>query len=504
MITSNPVLFNIFKYLGIILFIISIILFCKIASNATKEKQISKEYLKGKNKFLIGSFLSLVVSIDLFTLSYYLNPITSEYFKNAEILAPNFLKILLIIFVAFVFSSVLYALMCSFTYYFFLESSQKNSKKALVVFLVNLLIFVGTLILYGEVNSPYLRYPLCNRIYIGTKGILLVTSYIGYNWAPAPSEGFGIQIAFYALCILGGAILALVIGNHKLKLKYGESGLLGNLFLIAFPSGIIGARAWYVIGNWERDGFNRDFMKIFRLSDGGLTIMGASLGIIAGLAFLIIMKYVKKKKPYARMNYLEVLDMLIPLILLAQFTGRWGNFFNNEVHGNLVNESSFMWLPSLIRNNMSFSSAHTSYSFEDAMLSLSNGKIYLPLFFIEGTINFLGFVFLEYFVAGFIRNRSINFLEKVKESGNKFKFFIASTLRFITCEGCTLGYYLVWYGLTRFFLEPLRDTSFNMGNDNEWSIKSAIIMAILGGAIIVIFGVWQTLRDHNKLSIKKY
>jgi hypothetical protein len=40
----------------------------------------------------------------------------------------------------------------------------------------------------AEGNAPYLRYPFVNRIYFGSSGIKLVTSYTGYDWAQAPTK----------------------------------------------------------------------------------------------------------------------------------------------------------------------------------------------------------------------------------------------------------------------------------------------------------------------------
>ena len=58
--------------------------------------------------------------------------------------------------------------------------------------------------------------------------------------------------SLYALFILVGAILALAVSDHELFKRYKRHGLLENVFYVAFPAGIVGARIWFVIGDWYR------------------------------------------------------------------------------------------------------------------------------------------------------------------------------------------------------------------------------------------------------------
>ena len=47
---------------------------------------------------------------------------------------------------------------------------------------------------------------------------------------------------------------------------------------------------------------------------------------------------------------LDLLDITIPGVFLAQAMGRWGNFVNQEAYGKIV--SNLDWLPAFIRNQM--------------------------------------------------------------------------------------------------------------------------------------------------------
>ena len=95
-----------------------------------------------------------------------------------------------------------------------------------------------------------------------------------------------------------------------------------DIILVSVPVGVIGARLWYVLFNWE---YYRSFYDVINIRAGGLAIHG---GLIFGSIAAIVMCRKKKCNP------LDVLDFAFPCIALAQAIGRWGNFFNQEAHGS--------------------------------------------------------------------------------------------------------------------------------------------------------------------------
>ena len=125
----------------------------------------------------------------------------------------------------------------------------------------------------------------------------------------------------------------------------------------------------------------------------------------------------------------------------------------------------------------------------------------MPLFFIECLINISGYLIIEYLIINLAQKASTKIVLKNKSEGKKSNIF-TTIFRIFTCEGSGLGYYLFWYGLTRAILEPLRDSEFNMGNDNNWSVNSSYYLMGIGLTIIIILGIWQILRDNGKLKIK--
>jgi phosphatidylglycerol---prolipoprotein diacylglyceryl transferase len=86
--------------------------------------------------------------------------------------------------------------------------------------------------------------------------------------------------------------------------------------------GLIGARAWEVIFNW--DYYGRFPSKIIAVWEGGLAIHGGlTVGIIAGV--ILAVRW--------HVPVLRALDVAAPSVVLGQAIGRWGNFFNEEAFG---------------------------------------------------------------------------------------------------------------------------------------------------------------------------
>ena len=256
----------------------AIILFYLPIHKYVKERYFEKVIFKEKKIFYIFSYISLLVSMILFAIQFYTNVENIDYIENTLGTHVDLLHSFMIYGGAVLSSLSLFALIVLFVQYFYFDLREPKEKKKLFWILIcSAFVFAIFFIISIEGNAPYLRYPLANRIYIGSSGIRLVTVNLGYNWSPIPSnDSWGFSIAFYAFCILGGGVIVFLIDSYKMKILYGEKGLLTNVFLIGFPTGIIGCRIWYVIGNWERDGFNKNPLRIFAINEGGLAIMGTN------------------------------------------------------------------------------------------------------------------------------------------------------------------------------------------------------------------------------------
>ena len=283
--------------------------------------------------------------------------------------------------------------------------------------------------------GPYITYPLISGIGFGEEGV--------YWLRAGERHSGGLHITWYAICYLLGVALCYVICDHALYKRYHKHGIIDTLVLVAFPAGIVGGRIWYVVGNWNREFAGRPWYSIFEIWNGGLTILGgAAAGIIVGFLFL------RFRRKYVDPRW--AVDVIVPTILLAQFVGRWGNFFNCEVYGQAVSVSGWSFLPNWLLEQM-----HVSNS--GALLPA--GQIYVPLFLIEGVINLVGY---------FVIAKGLPALFKKKLVG-----------------GDLGGAYFVWYGLVRMVMEPMRDSSFNMGTDGAWSVVNSMAYILIGAAIIL-------------------
>ncbi len=251
-----------------------------------------------------------------------------------------------------------------------------------------------------------------------------------------------LRITYYAIFILIGAAIAYFIAAYTAKKKGYDFRIFESVFYIAFPTGIIGARIWYVIAEWQKTFAGKPFENVFKIWEGGLAIQGGVLlGGLAGILFV----YFRRKN----LRVLDGIDFVFPGILVAQAIGRIGNFFNQEVYGQCVDRNTWGFLPSFILDQMS--GINGSGCLE--------GEIATPLFLIEALTNLAGFLII-YFGIGYL-------LRKYKAPGD-----MAAT-------------YFIWYGLTRIILEKQRNDQFIMGDKIAASYAMGWVFFI-GGIVAIV------------------
>ena len=384
------------------------------------------EYPKEMKKFLylIGGTSIATVLVFVFLAMYQQYP-----------LAPG--DWALLIFGALVFGFTLPTFVLSFmVHYYGKEIDPKSDKRLYISMLCGGIVSLFGLLMLTNGLADYIPYPLVN-------GISFQYGFVN----PAMGYGYKPNLAWYAICILSGAVLVYFICDHRMYKEYGRHGILESTFFVAFPAGIVGARIGYVIGEWEHGGFaqrvaNGEWWSIFAVWEGGLTVIsGALVGIIVGVAW-----FLWRNKKY---SIWLAMDVVIPCILVAQAIGRWGNCFNCEVHGNLVEASKWWFLPKMVLYNAAYSES-AGYA--------SEGMIYAPLFYIEFISNLAGYFILRFLVGEGLR-------------------------KYIELGDLAAGY-IIWYGLTRVIMEPMRYSEYNMGNDGYWSWMWSIIF-VLGGAFLI-------------------
>ena len=144
---------------------------------------------------------------------------------------------------------------------------------------------------------------------------------------PVAFNIYGLPIRWYGLLISTGMILAICLSYFTCKWRNVDFDSLLDVALLGIPFGIIGARLYYVI--MEFDQYKDNLLDIFNIRQGGLAIHG---GVI--LALLVSYIYTRRKK----YDFWSMADIAAPSIILAQAIGRWGNFMNSEAHGGEVSK----------------------------------------------------------------------------------------------------------------------------------------------------------------------
>jgi phosphatidylglycerol---prolipoprotein diacylglyceryl transferase len=178
-----------------------------------------------------------------------------------------------------------------------------------------------------------------------------------------------LTIYWYGVIIATGAALGLWLAmkeSNRLGLK---KDLLIDFIVYAVPIAILFARIYYVIFEWERyaDG---PFWRVFAVWEGGIAIHGA---IIGGVLTAIVFSRAKN------IPFWQLTDIIAPSLILGQAIGRWGNFMNQEAHGEPLPDGSAVYdiVPDSILNQMTI-----------------DGITYHPTFLYESIWNILIFILL--------------------------------------------------------------------------------------------------------------
>ena len=241
-----------------------------------------------------------------------------------------------------------------------------------------------------------------------------------------------ITIYWYSVLILLAVFLGYEIAIRYCKRTRIPTSAIVDMVLGLVIWAIIGARIYFVLFNLSL--YQDNFLEIFMIWKGGLAIYGA---IIAGV--LYIAYYCKKHE----LNFVKILDIFSLSLLLGQAIGRWGNFFNSEAYGGKTTYESLksLKIPDFIIQGMYIDGAYRKPTF-----------LYESLWCLIGV-----------FILMKIR----------KKYSNKV--------------GRQVCFYLMWYGIGRFFIEGLRSDSLYIGNFRVSQLVSVVLVGIgVVGSIVVI------------------
>ena len=241
--------------------------------------------------------------------------------------------------------------------------------------------------------------------------------------------GWQLNIHTYALCILLGIILAVIITSRRLTKRGAEPGVVLDIALWAVPLGIIGARIYHVLTHPNDYFAGQELWRVFAIWEGGNAIYGALIGGAIGVWIGCRMTGIR---------FLSFADALAPGLLVAQAAGRLGNWFNHELFGM---PTDLPWGLEIESDNSAFPAG------------LADGTLFHPTFLYEILWNLAGAALI------ILLERKIN-------------------LRW----GKAFAVYLIWYGLGRSFFEAIRvdPSELFLGiRVNVWASWAAVILGIV-------------------------
>ena len=283
------------------------------------------------------------------------------------------------------------------------------------------------------------------QIYFPNLGIFLEN--VGKNF-----NVFGFEIAFYGCTMATGIIVGYLMAAREAKRTGQNPDDYLDMLLYAVFFAIIGARLYYVIFKW--DYYGKNLLQIFNLRQGGLAIYGGIIG-----AFTTVYFFAKKRK----LSFAQMLDTACPGLAAGQVIGRWGNFFNREAFGGYTDGLFAMQLPvSAVR-----SCDITEQMWEN--LEVINGIEFIqvhPTFLYEGLWNVGVIIFLYLY--------------------RKHKKF----------QGELVLWYLVLYGVGRFWVESLR-------TDQLLIPGIGFPISQLLGAVMAVAGLIAIFVGHKKTKENK-
>ena len=252
----------------------------------------------------------------------------------------------------------------------------------------------------------------------------------------------GFNVYWYGLLIGIGFMLA---GTYALlnARKVGvDSDRLIDVVMVGLVCGVIGARLYYVIFDWET--FQGDLSKIFDIRQGGLAIYG---GILAGMAGGIIMAKIRKVRVRPAM------DLAAAGFLIGQGIGRWGTFVNVEAFGSNTNSILGMTGPKVVGYLTQVKNSGAAWA-----QNIDPHMPVHPTFLYESVWCLTGFLIIALWL-----------MRRRRYDGQVFLFYTA------------------WYGLGRFFIEGLRTDSLMWGPVRV-SQALALVAFVTATALLIWLG----------------
>lgn len=263
-----------------------------------------------------------------------------------------------------------------------------------------------------------------------------------------------ISIKFYGAIIAFGFTLAVLFGGRKAYVWKMSIDKMLDVLIWGTIGGIVGARAYYVIFEW--DYFKNNLDEIIQIWNGGLAIYGGIIGA------LIAAYFVCKK---VDLSFLKLLDLAGMSLLIGQGIGRWGNYTNQEAFGTNTTLPWGMTSDKVV----AYINSHQAEFAQNGIEMDPNLPVH-PTFLYESLWCLLGFLIL--FIVC-----------------QKFRKFDGQLF---------LGYGII-YGIERAIVEGLRTDSLYIG-DTNLRVSQVLSMAIAAVCIVLTIYKFAKLNKEKKVT----
>jgi len=302
-----------------------------------------------------------------------------------------------------------------------------------------------------------------------------------------------LTVKSYGLMMVIGFLCAVFLIRKLSKNITPDPQYIINAALYSLIAGVFGARLFYVVHYF--DNFKGDLLSVFAIWQGGLELLG---GVFSAITVIIL--YMR----YHKLPIRQYLDILAVALMIALAFGRIGCFLNGCCYGKPTGTSWGIQFPY-------DSYAYRSQVFADPDRNRLEPQLKLP-------DDFFGY----YDEAGNYY-RGLKPYDKLTEQQkdqvdngpyqclpvhptqlysslnavvlcgvlwffwHRYEGQNCKPKKYFAKPGCTFGFMFVVYGITRFFIEFIRDDNPYEFDGFTVSQNMAIGMIILGFALMVAF-----------------
>ena len=269
---------------------------------------------------------------------------------------------------------------------------------------------------------------------------------------PVIFEIGGFKLQYYGLMYIVGFAITymLVVYRVKREKEFSVSGEeIQNLITYMIVGLIVGARLGYVLF-YNLSYYLKNPLEIFLPFSftNGITLTGISgMSFHGGLIGILVLSWIYTRK--SGVKFWDMADLFVPVVPLGYTFGRLGNFINGELYGRITSAPIGMYFPLAPGSNL----RHPSQLYEA---------------FFEGI----------------------------------FLFIVLWSLRKVQKpRGAMLAFYLIGYGIVRFFIEYFRQPDAHIGFIfMSFSMGQLLCGLMVAGGIVLYLYLNQIEKKLTDLS----